>query len=462
MKSKLVKSTLIAIVGLIVAAGFIVLGISTFVGSRVGDFGKLSDVIEMTELAKLSPWDDNADAVIRVSFSDALREIDNGIYGADLADGMELLPPKEALDVQKMSLLRLGGEDFSRFDMSDFSIADGDGRKVIPAFGETLAWFNEAGTDVVLQINMLASFCDDAGCQSSPELAVEYLRRLREQYGVRVRYVSLDHEPMNWDDVHGDIVREECTCERYCRMFSEYAKAIKLYDSSIVIIGLDGTEESDWTGEFLDFCAAYEERVGMRILDMLSLHPSFENGGEAERYIAATKELIADRYPGTAVAFGEYRVEADGMDETAQALELAVVLGRMADGNVGLACYSTLLGSGGSAMIDDSGMTYDGVCYGEKRPSFYTFHMMSNFLRGSLVGCSCTDDALDVYAVDDGGVHRIIVVNTTGNSVNCGFSSDDRLLDSCSRVIAARSVTVFESGVDAVYAYTCGAENMKK
>lgn len=463
MNSRLVKTVVISAIAAAAAAVFIFLGISTFLGSRIDNFGKLSDVVEMTEEPELSAWDENADAVITVSFSDVIHRIDDRIYGADLADGMELLAPKDALTIQKLSVLRLGGEDFSRFDMSEFSIVDENGVKtVIPAFGETLAWFNEAQTDVVLQINMLSSLSEDTLCPSSPELAVAYLKRLKEQYGVRIKYVSLDNEPMNWNDAHKAFIKEACTCERYCEAFAEYAKAIKSYDNDIVIIGLDGTQESDWNSEFLTFCAEYEKDNGVRILDMLSLHPSFENGSQAQQYIGEVKKQIDEYYPETAIAFGEYRVENANGDQTLQALELASVLGKMAEEEVSLACYSTLLDSEKNAMIDDGGVVYDGVCYGEKRPSFYTFHMMSNFLTGSLASCSCSDEALETYAVTDGNAKRIIAVNTADKDKKCSFSSDIDRIDSFSFDVPARTVTVLELNGETILTYICRTDNLKK
>lgn len=242
MNSKPVKTVVISVIVAVAAAVFIFLGISTYLGSRIDNFGKLSDVVEMTEEPELSAWDENADALITVSFSDVIHRIDDGIYGADLADGMELLAPKDALTIQKLSVLRLGG----------------------------------------------------------------------------------------------------------------------------------------------------------------------------------------------------------------------------AEEEVSLACYSTLLDSEKNAMIDDGGVVFDGVCYGEKRPSFYTFHMMSNFLTGSLASCSCSDEALETYAVTDGNVKRIIAVNTAGRDKKCCFSVDIDRLDPFSFDIPARTVTVLEFNGETVLSYICRTDNLRE
>jgi hypothetical protein len=202
-----------------------------------------------------------------------------------------------------------------------------------------------------------------------------------------VRFYNLDNEPMLWADTHRDVHPAPPGYDELRDRTIAYAAAIKATDPSAETLGpaewgwtgyfwsaLDAAPGGAWwnnpldrlahgnvplTAWYLQQLAAYEQQHGMRLLDYLDLHyypqasgvslsgagdaatqarrlrstrslwdPTYVDEswiGEAVRLIPRMRDWVAQNYPGTKLAIGEYNWGA--LDHINGALAQADVLG---------------------------------------------------------------------------------------------------------------------------------------
>ncbi|MBA3534990.1 MAG: glycoside hydrolase family 44 protein, partial [Ardenticatenales bacterium] len=202
-----------------------------------------------------------------------------------------------------------------------------------------------------------------------------------------VLFYNLDNEPMLWSDTHRDVHLEPLSYDELRDRTIEYAAAIKEADPSAQTLGpaewgwtgyfwsaLDWEEGGDWWNHpqdrlahgniplvewYLQQLRAYEQQTGTRLLDYLDLHIYPQGSGifsanagdnntqalrlrstrqlwdptyvdeswinEPVQLIPRMKEWVADNYPGTKLAIGEYSWGA--MGHISGALAQADVLG---------------------------------------------------------------------------------------------------------------------------------------
>lgn len=186
-----------------------------------------------------------------------------------------------------------------------------------------------------------------------------------------VKFYELDNEPDLWHEIHRDIHPRPITYDELLKLSLEHAKAIKDADPTAMVLGpsvygwnsyfwspADGFQEGDdrrahgdqplleW---YMQQMAAYEQRTGQRLLDVLDIHfyPEartglthngqrvvFEGEGDADfdqlklrstralwdptyvdeswiaepvRLIPRMQEIIAKNYPGAKLGLSEYR-----------------------------------------------------------------------------------------------------------------------------------------------------------
>jgi hypothetical protein len=238
----------------------------------------------------------------------------------------------------------------------------------------------------------------------------------------RVHQYILDNEPMAWTNMHRDVRTEPLGYDELLDRTIQYGTAIRQADPEAVIAG---PAEWGWTGYFysgkdgavgyrqrpdrrahddlpliewyLRQLRAYEQKTGVRVLDVLDLHfyPQGENvfgngtGGtdaktdalrlrstralwdpsyideswikEPVRLLPRMKEWVDANYPGRGISIGEWNFGGEG-DPTG-ALASAEALGRFAQFGVTSAFYwthppdesPTLLGFGAFRNFDAKG-----------------------------------------------------------------------------------------------------------
>jgi mannan endo-1,4-beta-mannosidase len=204
--------------------------------------------------------------------------------------------------------------------------------------------------------------------------------------GIRGYY--LDNEPGLWPETHPRIVSKPVTIKSLIDRSLRAAKAIKAADPDAFVLGpaswgatefVDFVKASDWDayrrhgsflGAYLGAFREESERAGRRLLDALDLHwypfsrrgnlfrtedaalsdaildapRSFDDAGFCENswvadalgcrprnglflpLLPSLKQIVDEKYPGTALSFGEFNFGGAGL--LATGLAIADVLGR--------------------------------------------------------------------------------------------------------------------------------------
>lgn len=447
---------------------------------------------------------------INVDFSKVSSEISPYIYGSSWADWIDELPP--ALDYAKLNIpiIKMGGNNFSIFDLStELFYHDSGKRQLENDLGEYMRWFANNGTQTLLQINMLGVGIDTATNErvqiSSPQAVVDFLIKTEQEYGIRIKYISMDNEPFIWSETHSELHPDKTTYDEYLNKFIEYASAIKEYDNEIVIMGpencnpyfyyhssaIQDTLNGNWIEYFLKKCKEYEEKNNLRLLDVLTVHryPVFRDFDSEE--ITATNQQILDstqgwydkdyddgidptafggngtivklkewvdkNYPGTKIGITEYNLDFNshvGYDPLIRAVWLADTLGAFAKYGVDYAIYWNVQEENGHGLIYSDKFKEVRSEAVEKRLSYYSFYLMSNYLQGSLVEAVSGNGFIKVYGAINGNSKNLIVINTDDiNDYHCKIDSNIGSFDE-SYNFKSKSVTVFEINNDNVYIHT--------
>lgn len=504
MKKRLIK------IAVTLAAVFaaVITGVLIFSVYTAKKFNSLP-YVKNVPIASLSEEDRETAFFIRVEPSVAEREISPYLYGSTWASWIDALPPKDVMSMLNIPVVRFGGNDFSRFDpaMEIFYKTEGV-EKLRHPIGEAALWFSNQGAQVILQINMLGIGIDPVTGKhfpiASPQDSVSFIERLKREYGVEIKIVSLDNEPFIWSDTHKDLHPVPASYDEYCDKFIAYAEAIKAYDGDIMIMGPESSnprryyssKSSDdggkeiWLEYFLNQCREYEEENTIRLLDILTVHryPVFRsNNGtrvidSEQQIVSSTRDwwdetytdpmdpdsgrgtipklqrMIAENYPGTKLGITEYGLDYDPKieyDPVVRALWLADTLGVFAQHGVDYANYWILQGHGESGFISE-GVLLNGEKYGKKRPVFYSFYLMSNYLRGSLLKSESSHEHIKVYSARNHNGVNIIVINADAeNDYRCNLSADNLPVDGKSYLFKSKSITVFEIHGEQVNIIAC-------
>ena len=503
---KKVITVLVIVVSLIALIFGAILIYSKYISMKFAD---LPGIVTVSNAA-LTDADGSNDIAITIDSRETIHEISPFIYGTSWANWLDILPPKKAVEMLNFPIIRFGGNDFSRFDpVTEIFYKPDKEEKLKHPIGEAAAWFAESGAEIILQINMLGIAIDPVTQErfpiSTPEDAIGFIVKMKNDYGVEIKHVNLDNEPFIWFDTHKDLHPKSTSYDEYLEKFISYAKAVKEYDNTIMVMGPEScnphfycTSNSGedagkgvWLEYFLRACYEYEQEHGTRLLDVLSVHryPIFRDPNRTEitasnqhilnaardwwdeQYtdtidpdpgnglIPKLKRLIGEHYPGTKLAVTEYNLDYDSTiryDPVIRAIWLADTLGIFARHGVDYANFWTLQGGGEQGLMTNGQFTVGGETYGEKRPSFYSFYLLSNFLRGTMVNAASSHDNIKVYGAVQGDTLNMIVINTdVENDYNCNIFSDHQSINSKSYLFKSKSITVFEINGDLLNIYRC-------
>jgi hypothetical protein len=449
---------------------------------------------------------------IKIDSRDVISEISPYIYGSSWSNWIDKLPPKEELKMLNISTIRFGGNDFSRFDSKTEVFYKKSGmEKSKQDMGENLKWFTDSRVQPILQINMLGIAIDSVTKEqiiiSTPVDAVNFLKKIRAKYGIAIQYITLDNEPLIWSDTHDDLHPNPTSYDEYCEKFIKYAKAIKDYDKNIMIMGpescnpyfyykSDSKEDTNngiWLQYFLKRCSDYEKANNIRLLDILTVHryPIFRNFNDLK--VTASNQKILDstegwwnteytdeidptaygdngiipnlkkwinaNYPGTKIGITEYNLDYDSKvkyDPIVRAIWLADTLGVFAKNGVDFANHWNLQEDADHGLITNRGFSINNVSYGDKQPVFYSFYLMSNFLRGSLIHTNSSNKNVKVYGAINQNSTNIVVINSDfEKDYTCNIFADTPLLDEKSFLFKSKTITVFEVKDNQVKIYSC-------
>ncbi|MCL1823494.1 MAG: glycoside hydrolase family 44 protein [Oscillospiraceae bacterium] len=501
-----ISVTIISVI-LILITGVMIFSIYT-----ANKFKELS-YIKSVPNSSLSEADSSIDFNIYVEPQTILREISPYIYGSSWTDWVDKLPPKDLMRLLDISAVRFEGNDFSRFDPNtEIFYKSEETQKLKHSIGEAAEYFTEQGAHIILQINMLGIAIDPVTGEkfpiSSPEDAVSFIEKIKNENGVNIKYANLDNEPFIWSDTHNDLHPSAVSYDEYCDKFFTYAIAIKDYDETIMIMGPENCNPNHyyksksnedrtkgvWLEYFLKKCREYEEENNIRVLDILTVHryPIFRNHNSTkvtateQQILNSTKDwwdeaykdpvdpdygggiipklqkMIDENYQGTKLGITEYGLDYDGKieyDPVIRAIWLADTLGIFAQNGVDYANYWILQGHGESGFISE-GIILNNRMYGDKRPVFYSFYLMSNYLRGSLLKSESDNENIKVYSALNNNSINIIVINSDAeNNYNCNIFADDLLVDEKSYTFKSKSITVFEINGGQMKIHTCDFKN---
>ena len=503
------KKVIIVLIILLTIIVLICGTIAIVVNNKIKSFSKLPDLEELT-LNNIATSEET-NCSINVNWNQETCDISNDIYGLAWADWIDVLPPKELINMLGVSIVRFGGNDFSRFNVKNDTFYKKNGiSKLSTSIGDNMSWFMENGTDIILQINMLGYAKDPVTNEiieiSSPESAIEYIKNFENTYKLKIKCVCMDNEPLIWSKTHSDIHPNATTYDEYCNKFIDYASVIKKFDSSIVIMGpescnpyyyykSDAPEDKskgEWLKYFLGVCSTYEDENGIRILDVLTVHryPIFRSfnsnmitssnqnildsirawwdidyqySGDPTVYgnngtITTLKRLIEEVYPGTKLGITEYNLDFDqniSYDAGVRALWLADTLGIFASQGIDYAVYWDIQDSNSIGLISSAGLKLNECTYGEKNKVFYSFYLMSKYMRGISVSTESDNKNIRVYASIQDDSKNIIIING-----NCDSDEVCTLHTGCDDIdntylIKSMSITVIsiKEGRNYVYRY---------
>jgi hypothetical protein len=221
--------------------------------------------------------------------------------------------------------------------------------------------------------------------EAPPEFIGEWIDHLNSS-GLKVEYFAMDNEPELWGITHYDVHPDCTTYDEILQRFVDYAAVVKEKAPQSQILGpvsccwyfywntLSGTPDKlahlnmDFLPWFLSEMAEYDQRNGLRLLDVLDIHyyPEGVYNDDTSPPVAAQRlratrslwdreyideswidepvyliprmrELIDEYYPGTLLAITEWNF---GAEETMNgALAIAETLGVFGREQLDMATY---------------------------------------------------------------------------------------------------------------------------
>jgi hypothetical protein len=154
-----------------------------------------------------------------------------------------------------LNLLRAGGAINDKQDPEPFSLSELD---------DYVAFAKDAGAEPLLQIPVLKNAL---GTQATPQDAAALVTYVNRTKAYGIRYFSIGNEPDLYEEQ--GLMPKGYTASMFCTTFTEFAKAMRAVDPSIVIMGPDlswkyQSGANDWLTPFLTECG--------NVLDMVALH----------------------------------------------------------------------------------------------------------------------------------------------------------------------------------------------
>ncbi|MCR4402321.1 MAG: glycoside hydrolase family 44 protein [Firmicutes bacterium] len=405
------------------------------------------------------------DATITVDALHPGHVISPYVYGSAWGQWVGKLPPDDEISDLRVKLIRFGGNNISRYNWRIDTYNDWwTKRNVVqrPGLLEFVTWARSHGAEPLIQVNAFGfAPAETASTEMvrimDAEAAADLVRFLNIQHGLKVRFFEIDNEPFIWHETHRDYQKRPIGYDEYLERFAEFSRAMKAVDPSIIVMGpancnptyyvrsavaADRVLKGDWIPYMLRYCAEYEGRHGLRILDAVSFHryPIYRSFNAKEVHtnpqdiLDATREWwdpsynpslidptsesavrgilplfgrwIDQNYPGTGLALTEYNLDFDSSVEYppgVRALWLAETIGQLARHDVRYGVYWNLQEGAEHGLVGMDG-----------RPSeaYYAFRLYSRNLTGRMLPVKGERERVHAFAAlrDDGTI--AVLLNT--------------------------------------------------
>ncbi|MGE5572381.1 MAG: glycoside hydrolase family 44 protein [Bacteroidota bacterium] len=375
------------------------------------------------------------DATITVEAQSPGHAVSPYIYGSAWGQWVGNLPPDDEIADLHVRLIRFGGNNVSRYNWRIDTYNDWWTKKNVvqrPGLLEFVTWARRLGAEPLIQVNAFGFAPEEAASPRMSRImdaaaAADLVRFLNVEHGLGVRFFEIDNEPFIWHETHRDYQKQAIGYDEYLERFVAFSRAMKEVDPSVVVMGPsncnptyylrsavagDRLARGEWIPYMLRYCAGYEARHGLRVLDAVSFHrypiyrsfsakevrakpqdildatrgwwdPSYDSRlldptseSAARAILPLFRRWIDENYPGTALAITEYNLDFDSSIEyppDVRALWLAEVLGELARHDVRYGVYWNLQEGGHHGLVDMDG-----------RPAgpYYAFRLYSRNLTG--------------------------------------------------------------------------------
>lgn len=281
--------------------------------------------------------------------------------------------------------------------------------------------------DLMVQTRVYAGRVDRKAA-NTPEDAAAAVRMARER-GLKVAVWEIGNEPDLYATVRGDT---SWTPERYCTVFRAQAAAIKATQPGARVAGPAVSGSTTGARAFLE---RFVELCGDAV-DVLTWHIYPTDGDGSEEAALATVSQVGasvehvrrvwsdprrnplghQRKPALAVTEYGLSWKTDRprflADQTA-ALWAAEAALSLAHQGVDAAHYFAYQGTGFHGLLDNAGVP---------RPTYYAFRMLGD-LQGRFVGADSTHPGLWSHAAKDGDRLRVLLLNTTADTMRVELDS---------------------------------------
>lgn len=280
---------------------------------------------------------------------------------------------------------------------------------------------------LVVQTRVYAGRVDRKAANTADDAAAAV--RMARERGLKVAIWEIGNEPDLYATVRGDT---RWTPERYCTVFRAQAAAIKATQPGARVAG---PAVSGSTASAMAFLERFVELCGDAV-DVLTWHLYPTNGdGSEDAALASVTQVDASvehvrrlwidpkrnplghqRKPQLAVTEYGLSWKTDRprflADQTA-ALWAAEAALRLAQHGVDAAHYFAYQGTGFHGLLDNAGVP---------RPTYYAFRMLGD-LQGRFVGADSSHPGLWSHAAKDGDQIRVLLLNTTSETLRVELDS---------------------------------------
>ncbi len=282
------------------------------------------------------------------------------------------------------------------------------------------------GKDATTHQPIIDAHISNHDVPNSPDIQKAWVQHLVSKFGTAanggVPIYQMDNEPTGWQGIHFDVRPMPPTCDELRDKTYTYAAAVKAADPSAAVLGpgdIPVADDFDCSGQtrgqyYLAAMAAYEKQHGARLLDYYSHHYPGCCAGDpidnADKRIKKHQGWIADKYPGTKLAYDEYNWGTD-VSTYATALLAADGLGLFGRDAVDLASFWGL----------DDARTATGTAFRLYRNYDGKGGTFGNVSTSAV---SADPSKLHIYAAERAGDHAvtIVVLNKTAADITSELS----------------------------------------
>jgi hypothetical protein len=279
----------------------------------------------------------------------------------------------------------------------------------------------------LVDVDEFLDFCKQTDCEpmftvnfgtGTPQEAAEWVKHVNVDKKAKVRYWEVGNE------LYGDWHAKHCSAEEYGKRTVEFIKAMKEVDPAI-FVAVVWVLEGDWNKKVFQFTKDLADGV---IIHHYSQHTGEENDpgllsapqGVGDIIGNVRRQVKEFGTPGR--KYEVWLTEWNSVDfkpgpqtlSIVNGLFLADYLGVLAKVNIEQASYWDIHNDMTEQGGDYGYLSRTGAPDGDNIPrlSYWAFKLASQSLRGKMVECAVTDQALSAYlTVHADGVKSLMLIN---------------------------------------------------